>query len=99
MPCKWRTRKHRRIYIPSPQHGSQNDLCDPSGPLFSLYSKTMEGDDSNRAERHQKDAEGIVLFTGLFSAALAALIAVSIQDLRPGPQDSTPFSPPTYASG
>jgi hypothetical protein len=42
--------------------GSQNDLCDPSGPLFSLYSKTMEGDDSNRAERHQKDAEGIVLF-------------------------------------
>ncbi|KAF8494153.1 hypothetical protein F5888DRAFT_1805741 [Russula emetica] len=57
----------------------------------------VEGNDTDKAERHQKDAEGIVLFTGLFSAALAALIPVSIQDLRPGPQDSLPFSPPRYA--
>lgn len=41
---------------------SQNDLCDSSGPLFSLYSKTVEESDLNRAERHSKDAEGIVLF-------------------------------------
>ena len=42
--------------------GSQNELGDTSGPLFSLYSKTVEEDDINSAERHQKDAEGIVLF-------------------------------------
>lgn len=58
----------------------------------------VEERDNNWGERHQKDAEGIVLFTGLFSAALAALITVTIQDLRPaGPQDSSPFTPPTYA--
>ncbi|KAI0264089.1 hypothetical protein BGY98DRAFT_940038 [Russula aff. rugulosa BPL654] len=69
------------------------------GNIAELISVPMMVDenDKNRAKRHEKDAEGIVLFTGLFSAALAALIAVSIQDLRPGPQDSTPFSPPTYA--
>jgi len=42
--------------------GSQNELGDTSGPLFSLYSKMVEESDINRAERHQKDAEGIVLF-------------------------------------
>ena len=42
--------------------GPKNDLCDPPGPLFSLYSKMVEDGDNNRAERHQKDAEGIVLF-------------------------------------
>jgi hypothetical protein len=41
---------------------SQNGLCDPSGPLFSLYSKMVEEDDNNIAKRRQKDAEGIVLF-------------------------------------
>jgi hypothetical protein len=41
---------------------SDGDLCDPSAPLFSLYSKMVDEDDKNRAERHEKDAEGIVLF-------------------------------------
>ena len=47
--------------------GSQNDFCDTSEPLFSLYSKTIEGYDSNKAERHEKDAEGIVLFVSPLS--------------------------------
>lgn len=42
--------------------GSQDELCDTSGPLFSLYSKMVDEDDNNRSERLQKDAEGIVLF-------------------------------------
>ena len=41
---------------------SRNDLCDPSEPLFSLYSRMVEGGDNISAERHQKDAEGILLF-------------------------------------
>ena len=42
--------------------GSQNELCDTSRPLFSLYSKMVEEGDNHWGERHQKDAEGIVLF-------------------------------------
>ncbi|KAH9987584.1 hypothetical protein BJV77DRAFT_927043, partial [Russula vinacea] len=42
-------------------------------------------------ERWQKDAEGILIFTGLFSAAVAALLAVTVQDLRPNSQDTSAF--------
>ncbi len=42
--------------------GSQNELCDPAAPLFSLYSNMVEEGDNSKAERHSKDAEGIVLF-------------------------------------
>ncbi|SRR5216684_3571455 len=41
-----------------------------SGPLFSLYSKMVEEDDIKRAERQQKDAEGIVLFVSPHSYLL-----------------------------
>ncbi|KAH9972335.1 hypothetical protein BGW80DRAFT_1139832, partial [Lactifluus volemus] len=42
-------------------------------------------------KRWQKDADGILIFTGLFSAALAALLTVSVQDLKSNPQDTTAF--------
>ncbi|KAH9970797.1 hypothetical protein BJV74DRAFT_738482, partial [Russula compacta] len=42
-------------------------------------------------ERWQKDADGIIIFTGLFSAAVAALLAVSVLDLRPDSQDISAF--------
>ncbi|KAH9959540.1 hypothetical protein BGW80DRAFT_1183447, partial [Lactifluus volemus] len=48
-------------------------------------------EDNKMADRWQKDADGILIFTGLFSAAVAALLAVSIQDLRPNPQDTAAF--------
>ncbi|KAH9972357.1 hypothetical protein BGW80DRAFT_1206909, partial [Lactifluus volemus] len=41
--------------------------------------------------RWQKDADGILIFTGLFSAALAAFLTVSVQDLKSNPQDTTVF--------
>ncbi|KAI0246544.1 hypothetical protein BJV78DRAFT_1134930, partial [Lactifluus subvellereus] len=44
-------------------------------------------EDKEMAERWGADAKGIILFTGLFSAALAALLSVSIQDLRPNSTD------------
>ncbi|KAH9995031.1 hypothetical protein BJV77DRAFT_268119 [Russula vinacea] len=43
------------------------------------------------AERWQKDADGILFFTGLFSAAVAALLSVTVQDLRPNSQDTSAF--------
>ncbi|KAH9959330.1 hypothetical protein BC827DRAFT_1134751, partial [Russula dissimulans] len=48
-------------------------------------------EDDETAERWQKDADGILIFTGLFSAAVAALLAVSIQDLKPNSQDTSAF--------
>ncbi|KAF8460573.1 hypothetical protein DFH94DRAFT_700273 [Russula ochroleuca] len=72
------------------QGGSPNELSDSSGPLFSIYSEMVKEVDNKRTEDLQKDAEPIILFIGLFSAALAALITVSIQDLRP---DNSAFYP------
>ncbi|KAI0246409.1 hypothetical protein BJV78DRAFT_1398655, partial [Lactifluus subvellereus] len=50
-----------------------------------------EEEDNKMAERWQKDAEGIIIFTGLFSAAVAALLAVTVADLKPNSQDTSAF--------
>ncbi|KAI9432494.1 hypothetical protein H4582DRAFT_1795543, partial [Lactarius indigo] len=50
-----------------------------------------EEEDKKMAESWKADADGILVFTGLFSAAVAALVAVSIQDLRPNSQDTSAF--------
>ncbi|KAH9970880.1 hypothetical protein BGW80DRAFT_528981 [Lactifluus volemus] len=69
----------------------QSNFSDGSGPLFNMYVERAEKEDKDLADRWQKDADGLLIFTGLFSAAVAALGAVSIQDLRPNPQDTTAF--------
>ncbi|KAH9968268.1 hypothetical protein BC827DRAFT_1113751, partial [Russula dissimulans] len=58
---------------------------------FSMYSKIAEEEDNKMTERWQKDADALLIFTGLFSAAVAALLAVSVQDLRPNSQDTSAF--------
>ncbi|KAH9178562.1 hypothetical protein EDB89DRAFT_955399 [Lactarius sanguifluus] len=50
-----------------------------------------EEEDMKMVERWREDADGILIFTGLFSAALASLVSVTIQDLRPNSQDTTAF--------
>ncbi|KAI9455645.1 hypothetical protein F5148DRAFT_1324686 [Russula earlei] len=62
---------------------------DSSGPLYSVYTKIIAEEDAQMVERWQKDADSILVFTGLFSAAVAALLAVTIPDLRPSSQDTT----------
>ncbi|KAI0249972.1 hypothetical protein BJV78DRAFT_1394243, partial [Lactifluus subvellereus] len=64
-------------------------MVDGSGPLFSMYLEMAEKKDKEIAERWKADAKGIILFTGLFSAALATLLTISVQDLR---QNSTDIS-------
>ncbi|KAH9055304.1 hypothetical protein EDB87DRAFT_1567533, partial [Lactarius vividus] len=48
-------------------------------------------EDKKMVEGWKADADGILIFTGLFSAAVASLISVSIQDIRPNPQDTSNF--------
>ncbi|KAI0265005.1 hypothetical protein BGY98DRAFT_1038276 [Russula aff. rugulosa BPL654] len=58
-------------------------FTDPSGPLFSIYLDRAEDHDKKMTDRWKADADGILIFTGLFSAVVATFIGVSIQDLRP----------------
>ncbi|KAF8471355.1 hypothetical protein DFH94DRAFT_608825, partial [Russula ochroleuca] len=53
---------------------------------FSIYSKFAEEEDNKMTERWQKDADGILIFAGLFSAVVATLLSVTISDLKPSPQ-------------
>ncbi|KAF8483780.1 hypothetical protein DFH94DRAFT_626240, partial [Russula ochroleuca] len=56
-----------------------------------MYSTIAEKDDNTMAERWQKDADGILIFAGLFSAAVATFLSLSIPDLRPNSQDTSAF--------
>ncbi|KAH9972254.1 hypothetical protein BGW80DRAFT_1445977 [Lactifluus volemus] len=73
------------------QDQSSSNFSDSSGPLYHMYIKMTEEEDEKMAHRWQKDADGILIFTGLFSASLAALLAVSVQDLKPNSQDTSAF--------
>ncbi|KAH9057266.1 hypothetical protein EDB87DRAFT_1686549 [Lactarius vividus] len=66
-------------------------FIDGSGPIFSIYLEMAEEEDKKMVEGWKADADGILIFTGLFSAAVASLISVSIQDIRQNPQDTSNF--------
>ncbi|KAH9959816.1 hypothetical protein BC827DRAFT_1134006, partial [Russula dissimulans] len=70
---------------------AETTLGDSSGPLFSIYSDAVEEEDNKLAERWRRDAQVILIFTGLFSIFVAVLITMSIQDLRPNSQDTSAF--------
>ena len=40
----------------------ESNFGDSSGPLFSIYSKAAEDEDTKMVERWQKDADGILIF-------------------------------------
>ncbi|KAF8261201.1 hypothetical protein EI94DRAFT_1607954, partial [Lactarius quietus] len=43
------------------------------------------------AQSWKSDTDEILIFTGLFSAVVAALVSISIQDLQPNPQNTSAF--------
>ncbi|KAF8257266.1 hypothetical protein EI94DRAFT_1338606 [Lactarius quietus] len=67
------------------------NFIDGSGPIFSMYMEMATEEDKKMAESWKADADGILFFTGLFSAAIASLISVSIQDIQENPQDTSNF--------
>ncbi|KAH9055303.1 hypothetical protein EDB87DRAFT_1335044 [Lactarius vividus] len=67
------------------------DFVDGSGAMFSKYMELATEEDKKMAESWTADADGILIFTGLFSAAVASMISISIQDIRPNPQDTSNF--------
>ncbi|KAI0245374.1 hypothetical protein BJV78DRAFT_412285 [Lactifluus subvellereus] len=65
------------------------EFAEGSGPLFLMYRKMTEEEDKKMVERWQKDAEGIIIFTGLLSAAVAAVLAMTVGSLDPSFQDGS----------
>ncbi|KAF8467096.1 hypothetical protein DFH94DRAFT_848300 [Russula ochroleuca] len=76
---------------PNPPSQGESNFGDSSGPFFSLYYNIAKEEDEKMVHQWQKDAGGIIIFAGLFSAAVAALLAVTVQDLRPNSQDTSAF--------
>ncbi|KAN0139109.1 hypothetical protein V8E53_003111, partial [Lactarius tabidus] len=68
-----------------------SNFVDGSGPIFSMYLERAKEEDEKMAENWKADADGILIFTGLFSAAVASLISVSIQRIQPNSQDTSNF--------
>ncbi|KAI0276763.1 hypothetical protein BGY98DRAFT_678570 [Russula aff. rugulosa BPL654] len=71
----------------TPEPVEKTNFGNPSGPLFSLYSEIADEEDKEMAARWQQDAKDILIFTGLFSAAVSVLLSVSVLDLKPNSQD------------
>ncbi|KAH9018950.1 hypothetical protein EDB85DRAFT_2294358 [Lactarius pseudohatsudake] len=76
---------------PAQEPRGMSNFVDGSGPIFSMYLDRATEEDEKMVEGWKADAEGILVFTGLFSAAVASLISVTIQDIRPNPQDTSNF--------
>ncbi|KAH9959213.1 hypothetical protein BC827DRAFT_520274 [Russula dissimulans] len=75
--------------------GQQDEIppgdSDSSGAIFSMYLERAEEEDRKMVESWKGDADGMLVFTGLFSAAVAALLAISVPDIRPNSQDTSAF--------
>ncbi|KAH9170378.1 hypothetical protein EDB89DRAFT_2098028, partial [Lactarius sanguifluus] len=72
---------------PDPQRGEK--YGDPSDGLWSMYLTEAEKQDKDVTESWKGDTEGILVFTGLFSATVAAFIIESYKLLSPNPSETT----------
>ncbi|KAI9429587.1 hypothetical protein H4582DRAFT_210714, partial [Lactarius indigo] len=72
-------------------HGEHPTFFDGPEHILSVYLEMALEEDKRMAETWETEADGILIFTGLFSAAVATLISVSIQDIRPNSQDTSTF--------
>ncbi|KAI0260612.1 hypothetical protein BC834DRAFT_810934, partial [Gloeopeniophorella convolvens] len=57
--------------------------------LWVLYNTQAGKDDQERAESWNGDTQGIIIFTGLFSATIASLLVNSYNNLIPSSGDNT----------
>ncbi|KAF8266282.1 hypothetical protein EI94DRAFT_217344 [Lactarius quietus] len=68
---------------------AEGNYGDPSDKLFSVYLTQAEKFDKEESESWKGDTEGILVFTGLFSATVAAFIIESYKQLQPNSGDTT----------
>ncbi|KAH8991213.1 hypothetical protein EDB92DRAFT_1798428, partial [Lactarius akahatsu] len=63
----------------------ETTYSDPSGAIFSIYLTHASKFDDEDVENWKGGADGILVFTGLFSSTVASLIALSFPSLQPDP--------------
>ncbi|KAI0064344.1 hypothetical protein BV25DRAFT_311492 [Artomyces pyxidatus] len=63
----------------------ENDYGDPSAKLWSVYLSVADNFDRAMAENWKGDMDGILIFTGLFSASVSAFVIESYKGLQPDP--------------
>ncbi|KAI9453858.1 hypothetical protein BJY52DRAFT_1287207 [Lactarius psammicola] len=63
--------------------GHDSQFTDESSHLFSLYLSYAEKHDKQQTENWKAGADGILVFTGLFAAALATFVIDSYKSLLP----------------
>ncbi|KAI0252041.1 hypothetical protein BJV78DRAFT_1282034 [Lactifluus subvellereus] len=77
--------------MPQEADADKPKLIDGSDALFSMYNSRAKKNDEKMTERWKGDAEGMLLFTGLFSAAVAQFLVGSLQNLQSNSQDASSF--------
>ncbi|KAI0039216.1 hypothetical protein FA95DRAFT_1567283 [Auriscalpium vulgare] len=73
----------------SREHHGGPPNSDPSTALWQVYLGLAEKHDKEMSERWEGDTQGILVFTGLFSATIATFLVESYKNLQPDPNDTT----------
>ncbi|KAH9010112.1 hypothetical protein EDB85DRAFT_2161835 [Lactarius pseudohatsudake] len=68
---------------------STDNYGDPSGMLWSMYLTEAKKEDGQMTQNWTEDTGGVLVFTGLFSAIVAAFITESYKKLSPDSGDQT----------
>jgi len=58
---------------------------DDFGDIFSMYLERSNEENKKLVEGWKVDADGMLIFAGVFPAAVAALLAVSVQNMQQNP--------------
>ncbi|KAI9458766.1 hypothetical protein F5148DRAFT_983652, partial [Russula earlei] len=67
------------------------DFDSSANALWTLYGKEAKSHDESRIQTLKDDMDGVLIFAGLFSAALTTFAIDSKQALKPGPSDQTVY--------
>ncbi|KAH9957142.1 hypothetical protein BC827DRAFT_722637 [Russula dissimulans] len=67
----------------------QTMYSDPSAKIWGLYLSQAEKFDKEHSDSWTANTDGVLVFTGLFFATVAAFIVVSYPQLQPNPNDIT----------
>ncbi|KAI9449532.1 hypothetical protein BJY52DRAFT_1176285 [Lactarius psammicola] len=67
-----------------------SSVYDPRA-FFDIYWRSVQVEDEKMANKWKAGANDTLTFSGLFSAVVAAFLAISVQDLKPDPQDKPAF--------
>lgn len=73
----------------SKTQASTENYGDPSGKLWSMYLTEAKKEDGQITKNWTEDTNGVLVFTGLFSAIVAAFIMESYKKLSPDSGDQT----------